>query len=108
MRDLLNEDALTFKDFMSNKEKISSARLSERLKKLEEIEAVSKENHPTNKKVFFYKLTQKGRDLAPVILDLLEWGSKHLHDHVSEEDKLLAKELSTNREAVVAKYQFRK
>lgn len=101
VRDLLYHGSRTFKDFYQSEEKISSARLAERLKKLEQLKAITKENHPTNKKVFIYKLTQKGKDLAPAIVDLISWGNKYLDEHISEESKAFAIKLEDNREGVL-------
>lgn len=105
VRDLLYHGSRTFKDFYGCQERISSARLSERLKRLEQIGALTKENHPTNKKVFIYQLTPKGKDLAPAIVDLMVWGNKYLEDHVSDESKAFAKRLEEDREAVLAELQ---
>ncbi len=101
VRDLLYHGSRTFKDFYQSEEHISSARLTERLKRLEQLEALTKENHPTNKKVFIYKLTQKGKDLAPAIVELITWGNKYLSDHVSEESKAFAKRLEDDRDGVL-------
>lgn len=101
VRDLLYYGSRTFKDFSQSEEHISSARLAERLKKLEQIEALVKENHPTNKKVFNYKLTQKGKDLAPIIVDYIAWGNKYLNNHISEESKVFAKNLEKDREGTL-------
>lgn len=101
VRDLLYYGSRTFKDFSQSNEHISSARLAERLKKLEQIEALIKENHPTNKKVFNYSLTQKGKDLAPIIVDYIAWGNKYLEDHISEESKEFAKNLENDREGTL-------
>lgn len=101
VRDLLYHGSRTFKDFHQSEENISTARLAERLKKLEGLKAITKENHPTNKKVFIYKLTQKGKDLAPAVVDLITWGNKYLSNHVSEESKAFARRLEENREAVL-------
>lgn len=101
VRDLLYHGKRTFKDFYHSEEKISSARLTERLKKLEQMNALTKKNHPTNKKVYIYELTQKGKDLAPAIVDLITWGNKYLNDHISEESRVFAKRLDENREVVL-------
>lgn len=101
VRDLLYHGNRTFKDLFQSEENIPSSRLADRLKKLENMGAITKEKHPTNKKVFIYNLTQKGKDLAPAIVDLIEWGNKYLEDHISEESKAFADKLNKNREAVL-------
>ncbi|WP_394747434.1 winged helix-turn-helix transcriptional regulator [Spongiimicrobium salis] len=87
VRDLLEHGERTFKDFSTAGENISSARLSERLTKLIHLEAMIKKKHPTNKKVYLYELTEKGKDLAPIIAELVQWSDKYLNDHISEKGK---------------------
>jgi DNA-binding HxlR family transcriptional regulator len=50
----------TFKDFIESDESIASNILSMRLKTLEKIGIIYKKNHPGNKKVNLYFLTEKG------------------------------------------------
>lgn len=106
VRDLLYHGARTFKDFSQSEERISPGRLAERLKRLERFEILEKKAHPTNRKVNLYRLTQRGKDLAPVVLDLISWGFTHLSSHISEESKEVAKEIERNREAMVRRFQF--
>ena len=105
VRDLLYHGKRTFKDFSTSGENISSARLSDRLGKLEKQEILTKTNHPTNKKVFIYQLTQKGKDLAPIIAEFVLWGDKYLHNHISEFSKSLAKQLRDDKEQVLTQFQ---
>ena len=97
VRELIKYGERTFKDFSQIKERISTARLSDRLSKLDDIGILTKSQHPSNKKVFLYNLTEKGMDLAPVITELIIWGASYLDDHVSEESKVLAKKLIEKR-----------
>jgi DNA-binding HxlR family transcriptional regulator len=104
IRDLFAKRESTFKDFAQAPEKISTARLSDRLRKLEGLGIISKDNHPTNKKVYIYKLLPKGRDLFPVIAEYILWSYKHLNDHMSESTRQLAEELLKNKDHVLKKY----
>ncbi len=105
VRDLLRYGERTFKDFTDAGENISSARLAERLKRLEELEVLTKTNHPTNKKVFIYRLTQKGMDLAPIVAELILWSNKYLNHHISPSSKSLAKQLLIGKEAMLKQFQ---
>lgn len=104
VRDLLDFGKRTFKDFMQADEHISSARLTDRLKKLDSAGILIKEQHPTNQKVFIYSLTQKGKDLAPLIADILSWSAKYLPEHVSPETHAFAEKLEIDREAAIAQF----
>ncbi|UII78770.1 helix-turn-helix domain-containing protein [Flagellimonas sp. CMM7] len=104
-RDLLYYKERTFKDFTMAEEKISTARLTDRLKKMEGMELITKDKHPTNKKVYIYKLTQKGKALAPVIVEMILWGNEHLEDHISEESKQFAKKLKSDKDGILKDLQ---
>ncbi len=101
VRDLLYHGSRTFKGLFQSEENIPSSRLADRLKKLENMGAITKEKHPSNKKVFIYRLTQKGKELAPVIIELIIWGNKNLSEHVSEESKTFYQKLENDKESVL-------
>ncbi len=84
IRDLVCFGERTFKYFSNAAEKISSARLADRLCKLE---LLIKSNHLTNIKVYLYTLTPKGMDLFPVIAKYVKWSNKYLKDHIAEPAK---------------------
>src|SRR6266571_4414119 len=77
LRDLFREGSRKFQDFERSLAPISPNTLSARLKRLEEAGVVERrfyEQHPPRAE---YVLTDKGRQLGPVLKTLLEWGSKH-------------------------------
>jgi DNA-binding HxlR family transcriptional regulator len=101
VRELISNGERTFKDFNQINERISTARLSDRLSKLESLGILTKSNHPTNRKVFLYNLTEKGVDLTPIIAEFISWGYKYLNDHISEESKKIAQKLKNNRDGTL-------
>lgn len=107
IRDLVYFGDRTYKDFSNAAEKISSARLSDRLCKLNELDLIIKSNHPTNKKVFIYSLTEKGMDLFPVITEYVRWSNKHLNEHINEPGKEFARNLEKNREQTLDQFMKR-
>lgn len=104
IRDLVYFGERTFKDFSGAAERISSARLSDRLCKLEVLGLLTKSNHPTNKKVYLYNLTAKGMDLFPVIAEYVKWSNKYLHDHIAEPAKQFAQNLEEDREGTLNQF----
>jgi len=108
IRDLVYFGERTFKDFSNAEEKISSARLSDRLCKLNVLGLLKKSNHPTNKKVYLYSLTDKGLDLFPVIAEYVRWSNKYLNDHIAEPAKEFAKMLEKDRETTLNQFMKRK
>ena len=104
VRDIVYFGKRTFKDFADAEEGISTARLADRLKKLESIGVINKSDHPTNKKVYYYDLTQKGLDLFPIVADYILWSDKYLPSHISDQAKQFAQMLRSNREGTLNQF----
>jgi len=67
----------TFKDFQASGEGIATNVLADRLKRLEAAGIISAEVETADARRVNYRLTEKGIDLAPVLLELLIWGARH-------------------------------
>src|SRR5215472_16618355 len=77
LRDLVVQGPRKFQDFLVSLSGISPNTLSARLKTLEDsgiIERRFSEDHPPRAE---YVLTEKGRELRPVLRTLRDWGQKH-------------------------------
>lgn len=81
VRDMLMQKKKTFKEFISSDEKVATNLLSARLKLLESMEIISKRKLSTNKKENIYLLTERGIDLAPIIMELVVWSDKHMRKY---------------------------
>lgn len=101
IRDILFYHKHTYGQFEQSAEKIASNILSDRLKKLEEFEFITKSSHPTNKKTKVYSLTSKGIDLLPTMVELILWSDKHLQHHIPDIAKNFAKMFRKNKESVI-------
>lgn len=77
IRDMMVRGYHTFKEFQESGEGISTNILSDRLKTLEAAGILIPEPEQTDGRRVNYRLTQKGIDLAPVMLELLFWGAKY-------------------------------
>ena len=77
IRDLMVRGFRTFKDFQGSGEGIATNILADRLQKLEVSGIITSGAEPTDARRINYRLTEKGIDLAPVLLELLIWGSRH-------------------------------
>src|SRR3954447_2689478 len=77
IRDLMVRGFRTFKEFQDSGEGIASNILAKRLQKLETAGIIVAEAEKSDRRRSNYRLTQKGIDLAPVLLDLLIWGARH-------------------------------
>jgi DNA-binding HxlR family transcriptional regulator len=78
MRDMLTQGKKTFKEFSESQEGIAPGILSARLKWLEENALMTKQKLPQNQKENIYLLTERGIELAPIILELILWSDKNL------------------------------
>lgn len=67
----------TFKDFQGSGEGIATNVLADRLRKLQAAGIITAEAEKTDARKVNYRLTEKGIDLAPVLLELLIWGAQH-------------------------------
>jgi DNA-binding HxlR family transcriptional regulator len=77
IRDLLFLGKRHFKELMESPERIASNILTARLKKLEERGLIERAADPDNRKQVIYTLTDKGRDLTPVLVEMVRWGGRH-------------------------------
>ena len=77
VRDLMVRGYRKFKQFQESGEGIATNILADRLRKLEASGIVISEVEKTDGRSVNYRLTEKGIDLAPVLLELLIWGAQH-------------------------------
>lgn len=78
IRDMLVREKKTFKAFSASEEGIATGILASRLKLLESFGLITKRKLPDNKKENIYLLTEKGIDLAPVVVEVTLWGDKYM------------------------------
>lgn len=72
-----------YKDFLTMPENIASNILSDRLKKLEENAIIASIEHPDSKRRKLYYLTDRGKDMFDILIEIGRWSNKHLGDVVS-------------------------
>src|SRR5579871_3771038 len=77
VRDLMVRGYRRFKHFQHSGERIATNILADRLRQLEAAGIITTEPEETDARVINYRLTEKGIDLAPVLLELLIWGARH-------------------------------
>jgi len=104
VRDLMVRGYRTFKEFQTAGEGIATNILSDRLRKLQADGVIVTEKEKTDGRRVNYRLTEKGIDLAPVLLELLIWGAQHQPSGAS---CVMIAELGKNREAVLTETRRR-
>jgi DNA-binding HxlR family transcriptional regulator len=104
IRDMMVRGLRTFGDFQKSDEGIATNILADRLQKLEAAGIITAEAERTDARRVNYRLTEKGIDLAPVLLELLIWGARH--EPTGASNSFLAK-MENNREQVLAEVRRR-
>jgi DNA-binding HxlR family transcriptional regulator len=104
IRDLMVRAYRTFKEFEEAGEGIATNVLADRLRKLEESGIITVEADKADRRKLNYRLTEKGIDLAPVMLELLVWASRH---EETGAPCAVIENMAANREAVLAETRRR-
>jgi len=104
IRDLMVRGYRTFKEFQESGEKIATNILADRLRKLESSGIISAEAGERDGRRVNYRLTEKGIDLAPLLLEMLIWGARH--EETGAPCALIAK-MESNREEILAEVRRR-
>jgi DNA-binding HxlR family transcriptional regulator len=99
VRDLLMKKECTYGDFVKADEKIATNILAARLISLEENGIILKLEHPESKAKVLYRLTQKGIDLVPVIVEINLWAAKYTD--IPECRMELLAEMKNNKEEFI-------
>lgn len=77
IRDMMFFNKSTYGEFLKSDEKIATNILASRLQALEENKLIVKLQHPESKAKVLYRLTQKGIDLLPMIVEIHLWADKY-------------------------------
>lgn len=98
IRDVMLRGKMSYSEFLNSEEKIATNILVSRLTVLEEEKILVKEVSPENKSKYIYSLTQKGADLLPIIIELMDWGAKYNKDCPRKE---LGQKIKKDKPAVI-------
>ncbi len=99
IRDLIFKKKCTYGDFLKSEEKIATNILASRLQTLEENGVIDKLDHPDSKAKVLYKLTQKGIDLLPLMIEINLWANKYFD--LPEDRKAILKEVKKDKEKFI-------
>jgi len=95
IRDLMFAKQCTYGDFLKSKEGIATNILASRLLALEENKIIEKLAHPDSKAKVLYRLTRKGIDLLPVMIEINLWAEKYFV--VPDDRKAMLKEVKKDK-----------
>ena len=88
-----------YKEFLASKEGIATNILSDRLKKLEQSGIVDKKVNEALKTQKIYSLTEKGKDLIPILVEVILWSAKY-EDGLAVSDEFVQKATDYREEVV--------
>jgi DNA-binding HxlR family transcriptional regulator len=99
IRDLIFEGKQFYKEFLTSKEGIATNILSDRLKKLEAQHIITSKVYEKQRTQKIYRLTQKGRDLIPLLVEAIIWSARY-KEGLNVSDEFIAK-LASNKQQVM-------
>lgn len=105
IRDLVFEGKKFYKEFLKSKEGIATNVLSDRLKRLENVGIIHSKVYEQLKTQKEYALTEKGKDLIPILVEVILWSAKH-EDGLAVTEEFL-KKANQNRKKVIENIRAR-
>ncbi len=100
VRDLMFKGRATYTEFLRAEEGIATNILADRLVRLEADGIIEKEMLDGAGRSGRYRLTVKGVDLLPVMLEIIGWSAKH--DPRTAADRRFVRRLRTDRDGLMA------
>jgi len=75
LRDIIFHGKRTYGEFLRSDEKIATNILANRLEYLEEEGLISKTPHATDRRTDIYKMTERGIEMAPMLIEMIAWSA---------------------------------
>jgi DNA-binding HxlR family transcriptional regulator len=104
VRDLMVRGLRTFRQFKESGEGIATNILADRLKKLDAAGIIAPEADEADGRRVNYRLTKKGIDLAPALLEIFVWAARH--EETGASCGIIA-EMEKHRDRVIAETRRR-
>ncbi len=105
VRDLMFKGKHYYGEFLQSEEKIATNILSDRLSLLEKSEIVIKSSDQSHKQKVIYRLSQKGIDLLPILVDVIMWSAKY--DKISAVDVKFVRSVKRDRDSLIKEISSR-
>lgn len=99
IRDMVFEGKSTYNEFLKAEESIATNILADRLVLLESVGIITRSEHPESKSKVLYRITQKGIDLLPLLLEMILWSDKY--NIISPKAKEFAELLKRDKNGVL-------
>lgn len=105
VRDLMFKGKHYYGEFLTSEEKIATNILADRLALLEMNGIISKSSDPNHKQKIIYRLTSKGIDLIPILIEVIMWSAKY--DKDSAVDLNFVKSVEQDKVGLIAQLTSR-
>ena len=100
VRDLMFKGRTTYTELVNAEEGIATNILADRLVRLERDGIVAKDRSSTRPAASRYRLTPKGADLLPIMLEIIQWSAKY--DPKTAAPRPFVKRLLTDKDRLSA------
>lgn len=100
LRDLMLFGKQSYSELQGSEEKMATNILSKRLETLEKDGLINKQIDPSDKRKKVYTVTTKGKDMLPILLEMIIWSGKY--DSDADIPKGFLEKLISDREQVVS------
>lgn len=77
VRDLMFKGMRTFREFSAAGEGVATNILTDRLERLDSADIIRRTADPDDGRKVVYRLTRKGMELAPVLVEMVLWAARH-------------------------------
>jgi DNA-binding HxlR family transcriptional regulator len=104
VRDLMFKGLRRFGEFAAAGEDIATNVLTDRLARLERGGIIERGRDPADARKVVYRLTRKGIDLAPVLIEIVLWADRHEETDAPPEE---VRAMRADRAAVIAEVERR-
>ncbi len=89
IRDMLFLKKKAFQEFLKSPEGIATNILTERLQRLQEAGLIEKRPYTKTPVRYEYRLTRRGEDLRPLLMEMIRWGNAHIEGTIVPPKKFL-------------------
>lgn len=103
IRDIAFSGKKTYNDFLRSEEGIATNILADRLSWLETAGILLKEAMPENRRSTRYRLTPKGVDLVPTLLEMMVWSDKYLSIRPESREFILTLQKNKGKKQLIKK-----
>ena len=101
IRDIAFFGKKTYSELLESSEGIATNILSSRLKNLEAGNIIKRKPNPSDRRRHIYSLTESGKDLLPILIEMILWSAKHYSDMLDIPSDLVQK-AKEDRDALIS------